>query len=114
MLSFPSSPTIGQIYTYGVRSWVWSGAVWSAAPSAGPPGVEGPPGPQGPEGPVGPQGPAGSAGDPGPAGPAGPAGPQGEKGDQGIPGPAPAGTGFVFVESGALVTPFLDLDAGRF
>jgi hypothetical protein len=99
MLNFPSSPNIGDIYAYGVRSWVWSGAVWSAAPSSGPPGVEGPPGPQGPEGPVGPQGPAG---------------PAGAKGDQGIPGPAPAGTGFVFVESGALVTPFLDLDAGRF
>jgi hypothetical protein len=38
MLNFPSSPSpsVGDIYTYGVRSWVWSGAVWSAAPSAGP------------------------------------------------------------------------------
>lgn len=114
MLNFPSSPNIGDIYTYGVRSWVWSGAVWSAAPSSGPPGVEGPPGPEGPAGPTGPQGQPGPQGDPGPAGPPGPAGAQGAKGDQGIPGPAPAGTGFVFVESGALVTPFLELDAGRF
>lgn len=77
MLNFPSSPTIGQIYTYGVRSWVWSGAVWAAAPSSGPPGAEG------------------------------------AKGDQGIPGPAPSGTGFVYVESG-VASSTLNFDAGTF
>ncbi len=113
MLNFPSSPNIGDIYTYGVRSWVWSGAVWSAAPSSGPPGVEGPPGPEGPEGPVGPQGQRGEAGPAGPVGPAGPAGASGAKGDQGIPGPAPSGTGFVYVESG-VASSTLAFDAGTF
>lgn len=28
-IDFPSTPTIGDIYTYNDRSWTWSGAVWT-------------------------------------------------------------------------------------
>ena len=98
MFTFPTSPQLGDTVQLVDRTYQWNGAVWRSIPVA----AEGPPGPQGEPGPEG------------PPGPPGPAGPQGETGDQGIPGPAPAGTGFVFVESGALVTPFLELDAGRF
>jgi hypothetical protein len=113
MFTFPTSPQLGDTVQLVDRTYQWNGAVWRSIPVA----AEGPPGPQGepgPEGPPGPQGQQGEPGPEGPPGPPGPAGPQGETGDQGIPGPAPAGTGFVFVESGALVTPFLELDAGRF
>jgi hypothetical protein len=27
---FPTSPTVGQVFTEGGRSWVWSGATWDA------------------------------------------------------------------------------------
>ena len=27
-LSFPSSPTIGQTYSYGTRTWTWTGSIW--------------------------------------------------------------------------------------
>jgi hypothetical protein len=30
---FPTSPTVGQVFTSGGRSWVWSGATWDS-PSA--------------------------------------------------------------------------------
>jgi hypothetical protein len=30
MLSFPSSPNIGDIYSHGFRSWRWDGAVWKS------------------------------------------------------------------------------------
>jgi hypothetical protein len=31
MIDFPNSPTIGQIFSYGVLSWKWDGAKWVAA-----------------------------------------------------------------------------------
>lgn len=27
-LAFPGSPTVGQIYTYSTRSWIWTGDTW--------------------------------------------------------------------------------------
>ncbi len=27
-IDFPTSPTIGQIYTFNGRSWVWDGTAW--------------------------------------------------------------------------------------
>lgn len=32
-LNFPSTPTVGQVYTSGSQSWTWNGTVW-AAPSS--------------------------------------------------------------------------------
>ena len=29
-VNFPTSPTINQTYTYGARSWIWSGVYWKA------------------------------------------------------------------------------------
>lgn len=49
-INFPSSPTVGDIYTYASRSWQWNGQGWQAYP--GPASV----------GPTGPTGPAGTAG----------------------------------------------------
>jgi hypothetical protein len=41
-LTFPASPTIGDTYTVGARTWTWSGTIWeitgivAAAGSIGP------------------------------------------------------------------------------
>ena len=75
-ISFPSSPTVGQIYTYGTRSWKWTGTAWVSQTQN-----------IAPTGPTGPTGPAGSTGATGVAGPTGATGPQGP---QGIPGTAAA------------------------
>lgn len=32
-IDFPTSPTIGTTYTYGNRSWIWTGVAWSANPT---------------------------------------------------------------------------------
>ena len=54
-ISFPPSPTVGQIYTLpSGQAWKWNGSAWD---SLGSPGVTGPAGPAGPTGPVGPNGP---------------------------------------------------------
>lgn len=29
-IDFPNSPTVGQVFTSGARSWVWTGTVWDA------------------------------------------------------------------------------------
>ena len=29
-LNFPSSPTLGQVYTSGDKSWVWNGTSWAS------------------------------------------------------------------------------------
>ena len=33
---FPASPTVGQVFTSGGRSWVWSGATWDSPSSTNP------------------------------------------------------------------------------
>lgn len=35
MIDFPSSPVAGQTYTYGSRTWIWSGAAWKRQISSG-------------------------------------------------------------------------------
>jgi hypothetical protein len=30
-IDFPNSPTVGQVFTSGTRSWVWTGTVWDVA-----------------------------------------------------------------------------------
>jgi hypothetical protein len=29
-ISFPSSPTLNQVYTYSGRSWIWNGSQWQS------------------------------------------------------------------------------------
>jgi len=50
MTDFPTSPTIGQIYSNGTRNWRWSGVFWEGLPGAGPTGPVGIIGPTGPQG----------------------------------------------------------------
>lgn len=83
-IDFPSTPTVGDIYTFGTQTYEWNGTAWRLVRTSavGPTGPTGPAGadstaigstgPTGPEGPTGPTGPAGT--DPGPTGPTGPAG----------------------------------------
>lgn len=33
-LSFPSNPSVDQVYTFGYSSWRWDGYAWNAFPSA--------------------------------------------------------------------------------
>ena len=49
-ISFPVSPSVGQIYTLPTgQSWRWNGSAWE---SLGSPGAAGPAGPAGPTGPM--------------------------------------------------------------
>lgn len=98
-ITFPSSPTLNQVYSYGSQSWTWNGFAWElnlitavAGPEgpAGPTGATGPQGPQGIQGIQGPQGDVGPAGPTGPTGATGATGPQGPQGIQGDTGPAGA------------------------
>jgi len=97
-INFPSSPTVGQIYTFAGRSWEWNGQGWQAYPG---PALVGPTGPTGSIGNTGPTGPTGVGGPTGPAsGPTGPtgatgsastvAGPTGPTGTTGATGPTGA------------------------
>jgi len=53
-ISFPSSPTTNQTYTYGNNTWSWDGSEWALVRSAASPtGPTGPTGPQGATGPTG-------------------------------------------------------------
>ena len=86
-INFPTSPSIGQIYNFNGRSWIWNGLGWAAyalPASVGPTGPTGPTGSTGPAstvpGPtgatvIGPTGPTGATGAPstvtGPTGPTG-------------------------------------------
>jgi hypothetical protein len=81
-INFPASPTLGQSYSYGTRTWEWTGSAWRLTEA----GIVGPMGPTGPQGPEGEVGPIGLTGPEGPDGPTGPSGPQGEVGPKGDPG----------------------------
>lgn len=87
---FPSSPTIGQVYTNSTSgdSWKWNGYAWESLGNVNPIGPAGSVGPVGPTGPIGPTGPSGGGGSglTGPAGATGPAGPQGVQGVTGSAG----------------------------
>jgi len=99
-ISFPTSPTLGQIYTLPTgQSWRWNGDAWESVGSpyvVGPQGPAGPTGPIGSTGPSGTTGPTGATGSQGVTGPTGPTGvtgptgstgPTGPTGSQGITGP---------------------------
>lgn len=98
-INFPTSPTVGQIYNFSQRSWIWNGEGWQAAPgplTAGATGPTGPTGagPTGPTGGIGPTG-AGATGPTGADGPTGPtgAGATGPTGPTGIGPTGPTGAG---------------------
>lgn len=55
-LDFPDSPTNGQTFTSGVRTWTYDGTVWNLTSY----GAQGPQGPTGSQGSTGTQGPTGS------------------------------------------------------
>lgn len=95
-IDFPGSPTNGQEFTDGDKTWQYSSSVgaWKLKTQV----AVGPTGPIGPTGPTGPTGPQGAQGGIGPTGPTGPqgadstvAGPQGPQGSVGATGPQ--GTG---------------------
>lgn len=47
-INFPTGPTVGQVYTFGSRSWKWNGNGWESITAAyGPQGTQGIQGPQG-------------------------------------------------------------------
>lgn len=33
-LDFPPSPTEGQVYTLGAKSWTWNGSGWASVPAS--------------------------------------------------------------------------------
>lgn len=35
MVNFPNSPTVGQTYTLGTKSWTWDGTAWNSTSSGG-------------------------------------------------------------------------------
>jgi len=87
-IDFPASPSLNQSYSYGVRTWVWTGYAWQQTSTTfGPTGPTGPQGIQGPTGPTGPQGIIGPTGPQGVTGPQGIQGIQGNQGIQGVTGP---------------------------
>lgn len=52
-IDFPGSPTPGQVYTYGSRTWTWTGYGWQATSTTqGPQGIQGVQGVQGTAGAV--------------------------------------------------------------
>lgn len=90
-IDFPNSPTIGETFVSGGRTWQWNGSVWNAQAASGPTGPTGPIGLDGPTGPTGPLGPTGPEGGPtGPTGPTGPDGATGPTGPIGATGPTGA------------------------
>ena len=92
-INFPTSPTVGQIYNFSQRSWIWNGEGWQAAPGPLTAGATGPTGPTG-AGATGPTG-AGATGPTGADGPTGPtgAGATGPTGPTGIGPTGPTGAG---------------------
>jgi hypothetical protein len=89
-IDFPTPVSVGEEFTGGGSTWIWSGSVWVLKRTA-PVGPTGPQGDLGPTGPIGFTGPTGAQGDVGPTGPdstvAGPTGSTGDLGPQGPTGP---------------------------
>lgn len=125
IINFPDSPTLGQVYTFGNRSWEWTGAAWKLIGTGlpgptGPTGPTGPagadsivPGPQGDTGPTGPTGPQGTSGPQGPVGPTGPTGSQGPIGPTGPQGPSGSDAPVVTLTAGTGLTGGGVLDQNR-
>lgn len=82
-LDFPSSPTIGQTYTSGTKTWEWDGSAWVGKTGFGPQGTTGT---QGTQGLTGTQGTTGLQGLTGIQGTTGSQGTQGIIGIQGTTG----------------------------
>ena len=112
-IDFPEPTVVGEEFTSGGQTWVWTGTVWEAL-RVTPTGPTGPTGPQGITGPQGEQGPTGDRGITGPTGadsnvtgPQGPTGPRGQTGPTGstgaqseVPGPSgPTGPAGKFTAS---------------
>lgn len=55
-LNFPSSPSVGDVYTYGETTYEWSGSSWDVQYTQ----IVGPTGPKGDTGATGPTGPTGA------------------------------------------------------
>lgn len=34
-MDFPTTPTVGQVYALGTRSWVWNGTGWARSDAGG-------------------------------------------------------------------------------
>lgn len=52
-IDFPSTPSVGQVYTFGSRTWTWTGYGWQATSTTqGPQGIQGVQGVQGAAGAV--------------------------------------------------------------
>ena len=50
-INFPTTPSVNQVYTYGSRTWTWTGYGWQATSTTlGPQGLQGNQGVQGPGG----------------------------------------------------------------
>jgi hypothetical protein len=89
-IDFPDPVVVGEEFTSGGQTWVWTGTAWEAL-RVTPTGPTGPQGIQGPTGATGAQGDTGPQGIIGPTGPvsdvAGPTGPTGAQGVIGLTGP---------------------------
>lgn len=87
-IDFPNSPTIGQTFTVGARTWTWNGVRWNLTTygTQGPQGTQGNQGVTGSQGPKGDQGNQGTQGNQGNTGSQGPQGNQGSQGSQGVTG----------------------------
>jgi hypothetical protein len=66
-INFPANPSIGDVYSFGSRTWRYNGTAWDVTSSS-----SGPTGATGPQGETGPQGATGIQGSTGPVGPTGP------------------------------------------
>ena len=55
-LDIPDSPSVGDTYTVGNRTWKFNGTTWDAELYAAPTGPTGPAGAEGAAGPTGPTG----------------------------------------------------------
>ena len=79
-IDFPNSPSVDDLFTFGSRTWKWSGTTWDSVEVGL---VEGPIGPTGAQGLQGVTGPTGASSTV--AGPTGPTGPIGATGPAGNP-----------------------------
>jgi hypothetical protein len=43
-INFPDTPAVNDIYTVGIRSWIWTGIAWESVAAIGPVGPTGPQG----------------------------------------------------------------------
>ena len=74
-ISFPQNPNVGDVFSFGGRSWRWSGYAWTRIPDPGAKGQGGDKGDKGDRGLIGDEGQKGSKGEPSTV--------KGEKGDKG-------------------------------